>query len=101
LILPIDSHPEPLIRADGGVWRNRVQSYDSTFTKAPTEEITLHWLSQPSTHPSLPGMSVFDDNNSYWSPANPTGSVMTPNTDTQIIIKSISARGGFMQVQVR
>jgi immune inhibitor A len=101
LILPVDAHPEPLIRADGGVWRNRVQSYDSTFSKEATEAVTLHWLSQPSTFPSLPGVSVFDDTNSYWSAANPTGSVIIPNTGTSIVIKSVSAQGNFMQVQVR
>jgi immune inhibitor A len=101
LILPVDAHPEPLIRADGGVWRNRVQSYDSTFSKEATEEVTLHWLSQPSTFPSLRGVSVFDDTNSYWSAANPTGSVITPNTGTSIVIRSVSAQGNFMQVQVR
>ena len=68
---------------------------------ASTEEITLHWLSQPSTHPSLPGVPVFDDSNSYWDASNPTGSVITPNTGTKIEIKSVSARGNFMQVQVR
>jgi immune inhibitor A len=101
LILPVDAHPEPLIRADGGVWRNRVQSYDSTFSKDATEEVTLHWFSGASTFPSLPGEPVFDDTNSYWSAAPPTGSVITPVTGTSISSKSVSARGNFMQVQVR
>lgn len=101
LILPIDAHPDALIRADGGVWRNRVQAYDSTFGLEPTTEITLHWLSEPSTHPSLPAESVFDDNKSYFDPSNPTGSVDNPHTDTQIAIRSVSAQGNFMQVQVR
>jgi immune inhibitor A len=101
LILPVDAHPKAMIRADGGVWRNRIQSYDSTFGLEPTDALTLHWLSQASEHPSLPGVSVFDDNNSYWDPANPTGSVIVPNTGTQIRIQSISAQGNFMQIQVR
>lgn len=101
LLLPIDAHPEVMLRADGGVWRNRIQSYDSTFTKQPTEAVTLHWLSQPSHHPSQPAVSIFDDNNQYWNPANPTGGVINPHTGTQIRIKSISAQGNFMQVQVR
>ena len=37
---------------------------------------------------------------SYYDPANPQGSVMNPNTGTQLRIQSISARDGFMQVQV-
>ena len=101
LLLPIDAHPEVMYRADGGIWRNRIQSYDSTFSKQPTEGYTFHWLSQPSYHPSQPAVSVFDDNNQYWNPLNPTGGVINPNTGTQIRIKSVSAQGNFMQVQVR
>ncbi len=101
LILPVDAHPEPLLRADGEVWRNRVQTYDSTFTKDATEKVTLHWRSDPSTFASLRGVSVFNDTNSYWNAANPTGSVITPVTGTSIRITSVSARGNFMQVQVR
>jgi immune inhibitor A len=99
-ILPIDAHPVPLLDAFGNVWRNRVQSYDSTFTFAPTDAITLHKFGEPSYHPSLPGVSVFNDMNSYWDPANPNGSVIVPNTGTTIRIKSISAHGSFMQVAV-
>lgn len=101
LILPIDAHPDVMYRADGGVWRNRVQSYDSTFSLEPTDAITVHWFSQPSDHPSLPGVSVFDDNNTYFNAAdNPSGSAYHPHTGTQIVIRSVSAQGNFMQVQV-
>jgi len=101
LLLPVDAHPTAMIRADGGVWRNRMQTYDSTFTLEPTDALTLHWLSQPSYHPSLPAVSMFDDRLSYYDPVNPWGSVIVPNTGTQIRIQSISARGSFMQVEVR
>ena len=101
LLLPVDAHPTAMIRADGGVWRNRMQTYDSTFTLAPTDPLTLHWLSQPSYHPSLPAVKIFDDRNSYYDPVNPWGSVIVPNTGTQIRIQSISAHNSFMQVQVR
>jgi len=101
LLLPVDAHPTAMIRADGGVWRNRMQTYDSTFTLEPTDALTLHWRSEPSYHPSLPGVSVFDDRNSYYDPVNPWGSVIVPNTGTQIRIQSISAQGNLMQVQVR
>jgi immune inhibitor A len=100
LLLPIDAHPEPMYRADGGIWRNRVQSYDSTFGLEPTDAITLHWYSQPSYHASLTPVSMFDDNNSYYDPSNPTGSVITPVTDTKISVESISAKGSFLQVIV-
>jgi len=84
LVLPGVAHPMAMIRADGGVWRNRMQTYDSTFTLAPTDPLTLDWLSQPSYHPSLTAVSIFDDRNSYFDPANPWGSVIVPNTGTQI-----------------
>ncbi|HEY5671141.1 MAG TPA: hypothetical protein VIS10_14205, partial [Anaerolineales bacterium] len=101
LLLTVDAHPVAMRRADGGVWRNRMQSYDSTFSLEPTEAITLHWRSQPSYHPSQPAAPVFDDRNSYYDPLNPMGSVIVPNTGTQIIIKNYSALGNFMQVVVR
>ena len=101
LLLTIDAHPEAMYRADGGVWRNRIQTYDSTFGLEPTDALTLHWNSEPSEHPSLPAEPVFDDNNSYYDPANPMGSVITPQTGTQIRVKSVSAHNSFMQVEVR
>ena len=101
LILPIDAHPKVMIDGLGGVWRNRVQTYDATFGLSATDEITLHLLSEPSYHASQAAVPVFDDNNQYWNPANPTGGVKNPNTGTQIRVKSISARGSFMQVEVR
>jgi len=101
LLLPIDAHPELMYRADGGIWRNRVQTYDSTFGLQPTDEITLHWRGDSSYHPSLPAVRIFDDNYSYYNDANPMGSVITPMTGTQIRVKSVSAKGAFMQVQVR
>jgi immune inhibitor A len=101
LILPIDAHPEVMYRADGGVWRSRIQSYDSTFGLEPTEAVTLHWFSQPSYHPSLPAVPIFDDNLQYWRADSPTAGVINPHTGTQIRIKSISAHNSFMQVEVR
>jgi immune inhibitor A len=101
LVLPIDAHPNVMYRADGGVWRNRVQTYDATFSIAPTDAITLHWLSEASEHPSLPGKRAFKDTKSYWRADNPTGSVQVPNTGTMIKIRSISALGNFMQIVVR
>ena len=101
LMLPIDAHPEPLIRPDDGIWRNRVQSYDATFGLEPTDAITLHWLGDPSEIPSLPAERIFNDNNDYWYDTNPMGSVQVPKTGTQIRVQSVSARGSFMQVEVK
>lgn len=100
LLLPIDAHPGAMIRPDGGVWRNRIQTYDSTFGFERTDPIALHWDSAPFYQPSLPAVSVFDDRTTYYDPANPWGSVMDPDTGTQIRIASYSAQGNFMLVHV-
>lgn len=98
LILPIDAHPAAMIRADGGYWRNRMQSYDSTFTLAPTDAITLHWEGAASHHASQPGVPLFDDMVQYWNPEIPFAGVMNPHTGTTIQINSIN--GQTMQVSV-
>jgi immune inhibitor A len=101
LLLPIDAHFAALYRVDGLVWRNRIQTYDSTFTLAPTDGIpNVHVANVLSPVPSLPAVRVFDDRITYYDPANPQGSVMNPNTGTLITIRSISALDSFMQVQV-
>ncbi len=102
LLLPIDAHPKTLYRVDSVRWRNRIQTYDSTFTLDPTDALNnLHVNSVLSPVPSLPAVPVFDDRTQYYDPTNPQGSVMNPNTGTQVRILSISALDGFMQVEVR
>jgi immune inhibitor A len=101
LILPIDSHPQALIRpVTNTPWRARVQSFDSTFSLEKTDAITLHVNGVGRTHPSLPAVSVFNDATDFWDPSTPLANVITPNTGTTIRIKSVSALGGFMQVAV-
>ncbi len=92
LILPIDAHPEPLIREDvpGDVpWRSRVQTYDSTFGEDKTDAITLHVNGLPSHYPSLEGVSKFDANMDYWSPMTPTSGVDQPKSDLTIKVKHV------------
>jgi len=102
LLLPVDAHYATLYRIDGVRWRNRIQTYDSTFTLAPTDGIpNVHQAGVLSPVPSLPAAKVFDDRTLYYDPTNPQGSVINPNTGTQIRIQSISALGGFMQIEVR
>ena len=102
-VLPIDAHPQALLRCGGpAIWRNRIQTYDSTFTLAPTDGIpNIHHAGVLCPVPSLPAVKIFDDRNSYYDPANPQGSVMNPNTGTQIRIQSISGKNSFMQIEVR
>lgn len=102
LLLPIDAHPNTLYRVDSVRWRNRIQTYDSTFSLEPTDALNnLHVNSVLSPVPSLPAVPVFDDRTPHYDPTNPLGSVMHPNTGTQIRIQSVSAQNSFMQVQVR
>jgi len=102
LILPIDSHPEPLLRPDNNQpWSARRQSYDSPFGLETTDVITLHANSIPGVYGGLPAVSTFDDRLQYWRAATPSAGVRNPQTNTVIEVRSISAQGSFMQVQVR
>ena len=103
LLLTIDAHPQALKRCGTATnWRNRIQAYDSTFTLAPTDGIpNIHHNGVLCPVPSLPAVKVFDDRKSYYDPANPLGSVITPVTNTTIRILSISAQDSFMQIEVR
>jgi immune inhibitor A len=102
LILPIDSHPTALIRpVTETPWRSRVQSFDSTFSLERTDAITLDVFGVPRTYPSLPAVSLFNDLTDLWDSSTPLANVITPNTGTIIEIRSYSAQGNFLQVQVR
>jgi immune inhibitor A len=99
LILPIDAHPKPLIRADGDIWRSRIQSYDSTFGLERTDAIELHWLSESSSHGDLRGKKKFKDSKQYWNPDTPTAGVINPHTGTIIKIKKETS--GYMVVKLK
>ena len=103
LVLPIDAHPQALKRCGTATnWRNRIQTYDSTFTLDRTDGIpNIHHGGVLCPVPSLPAAKSFDDRTTYYDPANPQGSVINPNTGTKITIQSISALNSFMQVEVR
>jgi immune inhibitor A len=110
LILPVDSHPAIETWTEGTQMRPRIQSYDSTFTKAATESITLHnpATGVAATIPSHAGVSVFNDalrdgdgTSIYWAPGHASdgtyqaewNSVDVPNTGTRIQLKSVSSTG--------
>jgi immune inhibitor A len=111
LILPVDANPAPLHWANGSVMRPRLQSFDATFTTQATDAITVHNGGVAVTVPSRPGVSTFDDSQSYWvagdpgdAPANGRyqaewNSVKVPKTGTSMRVTSVTP-GGFMQVQV-
>jgi immune inhibitor A len=108
LYLPVDAHPDLLIRPDNGkVWRPRMQSYDSTFGLEKTDQICLHTSSTVSQcYGNLPANPKFDDTQSYWVAPDPAignngwASVPLPATGTTIRVVSVSTQGNFMQVQV-
>jgi immune inhibitor A len=126
LALPIDAHPEPLRRVvpyDGlnwtfSPWSASIQTFDATFTLEQTDPVTLPFTGTlppaagspagtpnrvvefVTQYPSLPGVSVFNDLNAYWSAARPENSVIVPKTGTSIRIVNTSAQGTMMQVEV-
>ena len=101
--MDVDAHPELMYwhgKGAGVILRPRLQGYDSPFGLQRTDAITLHRYGIATNFPSLPGNPLFDDTLSayYYNAANPTGSVLVPETGTQIEVKSI--RGNVMNVEV-
>ena len=108
LFLPVDAHPDLLLRPDNGkVWRPRIQSYDSTFGLEPTDRICLHANSRraAATADCRP-TRCSTTRKSYWVAPNPAignfgwSSVQVPKTGTTIRVVSTSAQDNFMQVHV-
>ncbi|MEU5183749.1 immune inhibitor A domain-containing protein [Streptomyces longwoodensis] len=101
LILPIDSHPAPLKWTDGTLMRNRVQAFDSTFSRYRTDAITLHKADVATTIKSRPGVPVFDDGRStYYDASNPAAGVKVTDTNTSIKIISEPLSGSTITVKV-
>ncbi|MGX2996964.1 immune inhibitor A domain-containing protein [Streptomyces sp. JNUCC 64] len=101
LILPVDASPAPLKWADGTVMRNRIQSFDSTFTHRRSDALTLHKAGVPTKIPSHRGVPVFDDRKGvYWDAATPGAGVKVPDTNTRIKIVKQPRDGSTITVQV-
>ncbi|POX40789.1 protease [Streptomyces sp. Ru73] len=100
-ILPVDAHPKATKWADGKLMRNRFQTYDSTFTRARTDAITLHKDGKAVRIPAQKGVTVFDDRNgTYYDKTNPTGGVIVPDTNTRIKIEKEAHDGSTVVLQV-
>ncbi|RXS88727.1 M6 family metalloprotease domain-containing protein [Streptomyces sp. TM32] len=100
-ILPVDAHPKAEHWADGKLMRNRFQSYDSTFTRFPTDALTLHRDGTPVKIASKKGVTLFDDRHGvYYDKTNPTGGVIVPDTNTRIKILKEARDGSTVTIQV-
>ncbi|MEU7865853.1 immune inhibitor A domain-containing protein [Dactylosporangium sp. NPDC049140] len=89
LILPIDSHPDLVLKADGTPWRPRIQGFDAPFSFARTDSFTLHSgaTNAPSHLGGQWGNPLFDDSKSYYreDPATSTYyGVKVPNNGVKI-----------------
>jgi immune inhibitor A len=101
LILPVDSHPTPLKWSDGTLMRNRIQAFDSTFSRQQTDAITLHNADVPTKIKSRAGVPVFDDGTStYYDASNPLAGVKITDTNTRIKITKEPLDGSTISVQV-
>jgi immune inhibitor A len=82
--LYIDSHPQPLARADGALWRARIQVYDAPFSVTRTDKVKLHHNSALETIQSRNGQPLFDDTAQYWYPELPNHGVILPAVGVKI-----------------
>ncbi|MFI1013287.1 immune inhibitor A domain-containing protein [Streptomyces sp. NPDC020965] len=100
-VLPIDANPTPLKWSDGTLIRNRIQSFDSTFSTRPYDGFTLHRADVPTRIPAKPGNPVFDDRKGvYWYAENPTAGVKVTDTNTKISIVNEPRSGETIKVKV-
>jgi immune inhibitor A len=100
-VLPVDAHAKPLKWADGTLMRNRIQSFDSTFSLWPTDGFTLHKAGVAQRIAPQWGNPVFDDRKGvYWYPENPNASVKVTDTNTKISIVSEPLSGQTITVKV-
>jgi immune inhibitor A len=101
LILPVDAHAKPLTWANGTVIRNKIQPFDATFSRYPTDGFTLHNADVPVKIKPQLGIPVFDDHKgTYWYKENKTGSVQVADTNTRITIVSEPRDGSTITVKV-
>jgi immune inhibitor A len=109
-ILPVDAHPTIMHWADGSVVRARIESYDSTFGVKKTDAITLHKAGVPMTFKSQPGVSVFDDMQSWWTASDPGDalgnhqarwtSVNVPKTGTTVKVKGETKKDYSVDIEI-
>jgi immune inhibitor A len=98
LVLPIDSHPVPINRLDGGIWRPRVGGYDAPFGLEKADSFSLHLNGQASYIRGQAGVPTFNDSKTYWFPEQPQAGVKVPNHGVNV--KVLSRDGTTMKVKI-
>jgi immune inhibitor A len=98
LVLPIDSHPVPINRLDGQLWRPRVGGYDAPFGLEKADSFTLHLNGQPSYIRGQNGVPTFNDSLTYWYAEQPSAGVKVPNNGVNI--KVLEREGTTIKVRV-
>ena len=93
-VLTVDANPANMKFSDGARVGNRRQPYDATFTPQARDQITLHRNSVPTTFPSKPGVTTFDDSdpNRYWDASNPMNSTKVAGSGTTITVQNQAAK---------
>ena len=86
LVLPIDSHPVPINRLDGQLWRPRVGGYDAPFGLEKADSFNLNVNGQPSYIRGQNGVRTFNDSKTYWYPEQPSAGVKVPNNKVNITV---------------
>jgi immune inhibitor A len=109
-ILPVDAHPGLLHWSDGSIVRARIQSYDSTFGVKKTDAITLHLNGVPTTFKSQPGVTLFDDTQSWWTASDPGNAlgkhqagwigVNVPKTGTKVQVNGNTKKDYSVNIEV-
>jgi immune inhibitor A len=110
-ILPVDAHPN-FVHAGSDLMRNKVQTFDSTFSRKPTTRQTFRQLGVSKTVKAQAAQPVFNDKVDYWYDFDEHGtgdhpgfyepewmSVNVPKTGTTIKVMKVS-KSGVMTVRV-
>jgi len=114
MLLPVDANPglylDPRYQLVFGwdvLLESRVQTFDSTFSLDPVEEVCFNvWPSLETCIGGTDANPLFDDTNDYWGPdpsvigsMGQTG-VAVPKTGTTIKVVNTNALKNFMQIEI-
>jgi immune inhibitor A len=98
LVLPIDSHPQPIYNLAGKAWSPRIGGYDAPFSLDKADSFTLHINGQASYIRGQPGEPTFDDSRQYWFAEQPTAGVKVPNAGVRIQVTE--RKGTTMKIKI-